>query len=65
MIIPVDDPAAIAAALDAAVLDSTQEQRQTWELRARTHALQFDRTQVFEALFDRLPTELTSATLSG
>lgn len=65
MIIPVDDPAAISAALDAAVLDSTAEQRQAWALRARTHALRFDRAQVFDALFDRLPTELAPASLSG
>ena len=65
MIIPVEDPVAISAALDTAVLDSTPEQRQAGELRARTHALQFDRARVFEALFDRLPTELTPATLSG
>ena len=51
MIVPVDDPDAIAAAIDAA-LALTPEERAARAERARAYALQFDRGVVFERLFD-------------
>ena len=50
-IVPVDDPDAIAAAIDTA-LALTPEERTARAERARAHALQFDRGVVFERLFD-------------
>ncbi|WP_182560429.1 glycosyltransferase [Microlunatus kandeliicorticis] len=52
--IGVHDPVGIRDSLDRAVLDTPPDQLQAWELRARTHALQFDRAQVFDRLFARL-----------
>lgn len=54
MIVPVDDPDAIAAAIDRAVLELTAEERREWSRRARDYALQFDRLAVFDKLFDGL-----------
>ena len=51
MIVPVDDPDAIAAAIDAA-LALPPEERAARAERARAHALQFDRGVVFDRLFD-------------
>ena len=48
-IVPVDDPDAIAAAIDTA-LALTPEERTARAERARAHALQFDRGVVFERL---------------
>ena len=50
-IVPVDDPDAIAAAIDTA-LALTPEERTARAERARAHALQFDRGVVFDRLFD-------------
>ncbi len=49
-----EDPAAIAAALDEALRLPPLE-REAMELRARAHAMQFDRTDVFDTLMARLP----------
>ena len=62
MIVPVDSPHAIADALDLAVTMPSNEQAAMAE-RARAHALQFDRTHVFDRLLDRL-TAVTERQLS-
>jgi glycosyltransferase involved in cell wall biosynthesis len=51
IIVPVDDPDAIAAAIDEA-LALAPEDRAARAERARAYALQFDRGVVFERLFD-------------
>lgn len=53
--VPVDDPAAIAAALDYAILEASAAERAEQERRAREFALQFDRGNVFDRMFDLLP----------
>jgi glycosyltransferase involved in cell wall biosynthesis len=53
MIIPVSSPGAIADALDLAVTMPGEERAEMAE-RAREHALQFDRTCVFDRLLERL-----------
>jgi glycosyltransferase involved in cell wall biosynthesis len=62
MIVPVGAPSSIAAALDLAVTMPDDEQIVMAE-RAREHALQFDRTHVFDRLLERL-TEATERELS-
>lgn len=52
--IGVEDPDGIAAAIDQAVLDMTDDERQSLEKRARAHSLQFDRVAVFERLMGRV-----------
>jgi glycosyltransferase involved in cell wall biosynthesis len=54
LIVPVEDPEAIAAALDWAVT-MPEEARRALEARAREHALQFDRALIFDRLMGRLP----------
>jgi glycosyltransferase involved in cell wall biosynthesis len=51
--VPVEDPAAIAAALDRVNAMSCDE-RETMERRARMYARQFDRAVVFDRLLERL-----------
>ncbi|MFH5821685.1 glycosyltransferase [Georgenia sp. AZ-5] len=66
LLVPAEDPAAIAAALDRAVAMPPEERRR-WEVRAREHARQFDRGVVFDRLFERLepaPEPVTAAELS-
>ncbi|SDT03502.1 Glycosyltransferase involved in cell wall bisynthesis [Friedmanniella luteola] len=58
LIVPVEDPVAIAAALDEA-LSLPEHEREAMELRARDHALQFDRQRVFDRLLARLAPEPT------
>lgn len=53
LIVPVESPSAIAAALDR-VLAMTTDERAGWETRARLHALQFDRGAVLDAILDRV-----------
>jgi glycosyltransferase involved in cell wall biosynthesis len=53
LIVGVEDPAGIAAALDEA-LSLPEHEREAMELRAREHALQFDRGRVFEQLLARV-----------
>lgn len=55
IVVPVNDPPAVAAAIDRAVLHTTPEQRAAWALEARDYALQFDRHAVFDKLFARFP----------
>ena len=53
MIVPVDSPDSITAALDLAVTMPCHE-RDDMAARARAHALQFDRMQVFDQLLERV-----------
>ncbi|GAA4768420.1 glycosyltransferase [Microbacterium gilvum] len=53
LIVDVDAPSQIAAAIDRAIGMDAGE-RAEWEERARAHALQFDRANVFDALFARV-----------
>ncbi|GAA1716593.1 hypothetical protein GCM10009745_76390 [Kribbella yunnanensis] len=50
-LVPPRDPVALRNVLDEIVCDWTPNQRTAAEDRARAHALQFDRTQVFDRLF--------------
>ena len=62
MIVPIDNPGSIADALDLAVTMPSDEQTEM-AARARTHALQFDRSYVFDRLLKRLE-ETTERELS-
>jgi glycosyltransferase involved in cell wall biosynthesis len=53
LVVPVDSPSSITAALDLAVTLPDHE-RATMAAAAREHALQFDRARVFDALMARL-----------
>ena len=53
MIVPVDSPDSITAALDLAVTMPATNGSDMAE-RARAHALQFDRMQVFDRLLERV-----------
>jgi glycosyltransferase involved in cell wall biosynthesis len=53
IIVPVEAPDAISAALDR-VLAMSPDERAGWETRARLHALQFDRGAVLDAILDRV-----------
>jgi glycosyltransferase involved in cell wall biosynthesis len=50
-LVPQRDPVALRIVLDEVVCDWTPEQRSAAEQRARAHALQFDRANVFDRLF--------------
>ena len=52
LIVPVDSPSSITAALDLAVTMPLPE-RSDMAARARAHALQFDRMNVFDQLLER------------
>jgi glycosyltransferase involved in cell wall biosynthesis len=54
IIVPTDDPASIAAAIDGAVLGMTRYDRIRREGLARDYALQFDRLNVFDRLMERV-----------
>ena len=60
IIIPVEDPDAIARAIDHAVAMPAEEAREL-ALRAREHALQFDRVNVFDRMFARVLAEPVAA----
>ncbi|GAA4951633.1 glycosyltransferase [Actinoplanes utahensis] len=51
VIVEAGDVQAIAGAVDRVVLDMSAEQRRDLEIRARAHALAFDREAVFDQLF--------------
>lgn len=51
LIVPPGDALSLAAALDHAVLDLPETERQSLAQRARRRALSFDRVPVFDALF--------------
>jgi glycosyltransferase involved in cell wall biosynthesis len=50
LFVPVDDPAAIAKALDTVVLEMSPEERRVREVRAREHGRQFDRAVVLDGI---------------
>lgn len=52
LIVPVDDPDAIARAIDYAVLELPRSERVARAEAAREFAMQFDRLRVFDRLFD-------------
>lgn len=52
LIVPVDDPEAIARAIDYAVLELPRSERVARAEAAREFAMQFDRLRVFDRLFD-------------
>lgn len=54
VVVPVDDPDAIAAALDAS-LSTPRSERRARSDAARAFAMQFDRRAVFDAMFAHLP----------
>ena len=58
VIVPVDSPSSITAALDLAVTMPLPERADMAE-RARAHALQFDRTKVFDQLLERVDKVVT------
>jgi len=60
IIVPVEDPQAIADALDEA-LGLPDIEREMMELAARDHARQFDRLTVFDRLLARLPSHESAA----
>ncbi|HEX6232673.1 MAG TPA: glycosyltransferase [Jiangellaceae bacterium] len=51
LVVPAGDVAALAAAIDHAVLAMSPEERAARAARAAEHALQFDRVSVFDQLF--------------
>ena len=55
VIVPAGDVAELAGALDRAVLEMSPGEREVMEVRARHHALSFDRSRVFDDLFPRSP----------
>jgi glycosyltransferase involved in cell wall biosynthesis len=48
--VPVEDPAAIAAALDRVVLEMSAVERADWERRGREYGRQFDRAAVLDGM---------------
>ncbi len=55
IVVPTSDPDALAAALDRAVLETSRDERATWELAARGYAMEFDRLNVFDRLIGPVP----------
>jgi glycosyltransferase involved in cell wall biosynthesis len=53
-IVPVGDPVSIAKALDDAIIRSSPAERAASAAGACAHAMQFDRVNVFDTLFDRI-----------
>ncbi|MFV0633752.1 glycosyltransferase [Demequina sp.] len=54
LMVPVSSPSAIAGAIDTAVLGMSDAARTAHRSRARAHAMQFDRTPVFDRLFEKV-----------
>ncbi|GAA2721346.1 glycosyltransferase [Cellulomonas aerilata] len=54
LIVPVEDPAAIAAALDRVVLEMSESERHEWERRAREHGRRFHRSVVLDGVLARV-----------
>jgi glycosyltransferase involved in cell wall biosynthesis len=57
VIVPSGDSSAIAVALNVCAGGLDPADREWWEHRAREYALQFDRENVFDRLFARVPVE--------
>jgi glycosyltransferase involved in cell wall biosynthesis len=62
--VPVSSPDALAAAIDEIVLGLPADEREARVAAARRHALQFDRMEVFDRLFDGLLPEDALRTMS-
>lgn len=58
IMVPPHDPVALRAALDDVVCDWSDDRRREAQIRARTHAMQFDRAAVFDRLFAGLPVRI-------
>ena len=54
LMVGVESPSAIAQAIDTAMVSMSPEEREVAERKARAHALQFDRSNVFDRLFDNV-----------
>jgi len=65
LLVPADDPDALAAALDRAVLEMTREERENSARAARDYAMQFDRRNVFDRMFARLPQRIPAQTVES
>ncbi|MCG8918552.1 glycosyltransferase [Actinokineospora sp. PR83] len=61
ILVAAGDVAGIAAAIDRVVLEMSPEERAAMEVRARDHAMTFDRARVFDDLFTA-PDPITLAT---
>jgi glycosyltransferase involved in cell wall biosynthesis len=62
VIVPAGDVGALRAAIDRVVLEMSEHERRSLELRGREHALAFDRARVFDDLFTpSIHAELRSA----
>ena len=59
------DVSGLRAHLDHAVCDLSDDDRAAWELRARTHALQFDRQVILDRILARLDGTISDADDSG
>lgn len=53
--IPIESPEAISAAIDHVMLEMTAAERRSLAAKARVHALQFDRMNVFDTLLSGIP----------
>jgi glycosyltransferase involved in cell wall biosynthesis len=54
LIVPIEDPAAIARALDRVVLEMSVEERADWERRGREYGRRFDRSVVLDGVLARV-----------
>jgi glycosyltransferase involved in cell wall biosynthesis len=54
IVVPVEDPDAIAAALDRVVLEMSAAERSEWERRAREYGRRFDRSVVLDGVLARV-----------
>jgi glycosyltransferase involved in cell wall biosynthesis len=50
--VPADDPAALAQAIDLTVIEFSRQEREARADKARAHAMQFDRSVVFQRLME-------------
>jgi glycosyltransferase involved in cell wall biosynthesis len=55
VVVPHGDPSALTVALNVCAAGLDDADREWWQHRAREHAMQFDRVEVFDRLFAMLP----------
>ncbi len=68
LVVPPGCPASISAALDDVLFNTSALEREAWEAKARSYAMQFDRVPVFNRLFSKLDDpkiDTRSSTLVG
>ncbi len=66
VIVPSSDPSALTSALNVCAEGLDPAEREWWQHRAREHAMQFDRVNVFDLLFARLePAEQPALIANG